>query len=87
MYSGCGGNANNFESASRCRFSCGFADRISCPGDVPHTGSCSGKSCPKGSSCHRGAHGGGKCCDDAISKKAENFDCGNKKVIKVSFYQ
>ncbi|PIO54801.1 hypothetical protein TELCIR_23826 [Teladorsagia circumcincta] len=44
MYSGCGGNANNFESSDRCHHSCGF-------------------------------------------EKVENFDCGNKKVIKVSFYQ
>ncbi|EPB69240.1 Kunitz/Bovine pancreatic trypsin inhibitor domain protein [Ancylostoma ceylanicum] len=67
LYEGCGGGRNTFYTEHECRTTCIPADKHTCGGNKPPTGSCHelDTSCPAGSSCIKGGLGVGLCCDIA----------------------
>ncbi|CAB3398254.1 unnamed protein product [Caenorhabditis bovis] len=93
-YSGCGGNANNFETQADCQMNCIPMDYFKCPGDskvVPNkdkTSYCTAeKECDGPNSyCSMGAFSG-LCCDNAARDKSNQDyadECGpNQTKYKV----
>nr|CDJ96140.1 Proteinase inhibitor I2 domain containing protein [Haemonchus contortus] len=90
-YTGCGGNANNFNRKSHCYDECLPADYFDCPANSPPTRRPDGsadcdkekRKCPEGSSCKMG-FAVGICCDDKnLEKYKANIkpDCGDRKVV------
>ncbi|KJH53210.1 Kunitz/Bovine pancreatic trypsin inhibitor domain protein [Dictyocaulus viviparus] len=66
LYEGCDGGRNTFYTEHQCLLTCIPADKHTCGGNMIPTGSCHNMdlTCPFGSTCLRGAHGAGLCCDD-----------------------